>query len=158
MSLILAVVISAPNIHNTTGHRLVTRAVSSPVAGIYHNVTLAVTCSPASAAAGGGSAIIEEAGGKRKGATVGRREDHRSAEWPLSHPGAVHAGRRRRERVRAAGHGGRRPLPPRPLQEQAVLRRQPPRGRLPGGHASRAPGGVLASTRPPLSAILFGRV
>src|SRR3990172_5364069 len=70
MSLILAVVISAPNIHNTTGHRLVTSAVSSPVAGIHHNVTLAVTCSPAPAAAGGGSAIIEEAGGKRGGETV----------------------------------------------------------------------------------------
>src|SRR3989304_1875214 len=109
---------------------------------------------PGAARRRGGSAIIEEAIEKRrKGATVGRREDHRSAERPLSHPGAVHAGRRRRERVRAAGHGGRRPLPLRPLQEQAVLRRHPPRGRVPGGHASRAAGGVLGE-RPP-SAIRY---
>src|SRR3990172_12468434 len=89
----------------------------------------------------------------RKGATVGRGYDHGSAERPLPHPGPDHPGRRRRQRVRSARHGVRRPLPLRPLEEQAVLRRHPPRGRVPGGDASPAAGGVLGE-RPP-SAIRY---
>src|SRR3990172_357932 len=80
--------------------------------------------------------------------TGGGGHYHRASERPLPSPGPDHPGRRRWKRVRAAGHGVRRPLPLRPLQEQALLRRHPPRGRLPGGDTSRAGGGVLGERLP----------
>jgi hypothetical protein len=79
-----------------------------------------------------------------------KRQDHREIEWPL----------RREGRHRAVRHGRQsvpeirewlRPPPLRLIRKQAVLRRDPRKGRVSGGHASsgarqRADGVTLGGT------------
>ena len=69
-----------------------------------------------------------------------RRHDHRSRERALQDHRADHDRRPRRQSVRASTRERGRALPLRPLEEQAVLRRDSSGDRIPGrGHGAHGP-------------------
>jgi hypothetical protein len=81
-----------------------------------------------------------------------KRQDRRESEWPLGREGRHRAVRHGRQSVPEIREW-LRPLPLRPIRKQAVLRRDPRKGRVPGGHASsgarqRADGLTLAGATP----------